>query len=195
MGGATAAALTYDRSNRLIDSSARIHVLGERVSHLSTTLHVAASPAAVFDVLADPVRAPEWQTLISELGDVSGRAGGVGSSYVGYYRVAGRRLESRFVVTASDRPTLFQVAGTTRGGWVRWTTLLEADGEGCEVRATLEYELPGEIVGSLFGMLTGNRLQSELEKTYERLRAVVEHDPALGGVAAGGVLGDAVGAD
>jgi hypothetical protein len=109
---------------------------------------------------------------------VSGRPGGVGSSFVGYYRVAGRRLEGRFVVTASARPTLLQVAGTTRGGWVRWTTLLEPDGDRCEVRATLEYELPGEIIGSLFGMLTGNRLQTELDRTYDNLRSVVERSMA-----------------
>jgi ribosome-associated toxin RatA of RatAB toxin-antitoxin module len=165
------------------------------MSHLSTTIHVDASPEVVFDIVADPARGPDWQTLISELGEVSGRPGGVGTSYVGFYRVAGRRLEGRFVVTASERPTLLQVAGTTRGGWVRWTTLLEPVGDGCEVRVTLEYELPGEIIGGLFGMLTGNRLQSELDRSYERLRTVVERDAALSGVGAESVLGDAVGAD
>jgi hypothetical protein len=44
-------------------------------------------------------------------------------------------------------------------------------------------------------MLTGNRLQTELEKTYERLRVVVEREAVLRGVAAGSVLEDAVGAD
>jgi uncharacterized protein YndB with AHSA1/START domain len=164
------------------------------MSHLSTTVRIAASAEAVFDVLADPHRGPEWQTLVAELGEVSGRPGGVGSSYVGYYRVAARRLEGRFVVTASDRPTLLQVAGTTRGGWVRWTTLLDPDGDRCEVRATLEYELPGEIIGSLFGVLTGNRLQTELDRTYDNLRGVVER-----GVAAGAAgqhpVADKVGAD
>ncbi len=164
------------------------------MSHLSTTLHIAAPAEAVFDVLADPLRGPQWQTLVSELGEVSGRSGAVGSSYVGYYRVAGRRLEGRFVVTASDRPTLLQVAGTTRGGWVRWTTLIEAVGDGSEVRAMLEYVLPGEILGSLFGMLTGNRLQTELEKTYANLRAIVERGEA-GRAAAELALKDTVGAD
>lgn len=121
------------------------------MSHLSTTIHVDASPEDVFDILSDPVRGPEWQTMLGELGDVSGRPGGIGSSFTGFYRVAGRRLESRFVVTASERPTLFQLAGTTRGGWTRWTTLLGPMGRGCEVRVSLEYELPGEIVGGLLG--------------------------------------------
>ena len=159
------------------------------MSHLSTTIHVDASPEVVFDILSDPVRGPEWQTMLGELGDVSGRPGGIGSSFTGIYRVAGRRLESRFVVTASERPTLFQLAGTTRGGWTRWTTLLEPMGPGCEVRVSLEYELPGEIVGGPLGMLTGTRLQTELDRTYDNLRTLAETEA---GSLAGGAVADRV---
>jgi hypothetical protein len=146
------------------------------MSHLSTTVRVEAPAEVVYDIVADPTRGPEWQTLIFELGDVSGRPGGVGSSYVGYYKLAGRRLEGRFIVTAAERPTLHQAAGTTRGGWARWTTMIEPleRGEACEVRVTLEYELPGEIVGSLFGMLTGNRLEAEFKRTYSNLKRLAE---------------------
>jgi hypothetical protein len=110
---------------------------------------------------------------------VSGRPGGVGSSYIGYYRVGGRRLEGRFIVTAAERPTFHQAAGTTRGGWARWTTMIQPidDGAATEVRVTLEYELPGEIVGSLFGMLTGNRLEQEFKRTYTNLKRLAEAAP------------------
>jgi ribosome-associated toxin RatA of RatAB toxin-antitoxin module len=144
------------------------------MSHLSTTIRVAAPPDVVFDLIADPARGPEWQTLITEMGEVSGRPGGVGSSYVGFYRLAGRRIEGRFIVTAAERPTLHQAAGTTRGGWARWTTMIEATEAGCEVQVDLEYELPGEVFGSLFGKLTGNRLEQEFKRTYENLRQLAE---------------------
>jgi hypothetical protein len=144
------------------------------MSHLGTTFRVVAPPEVVFDLVADPSRATEWQTMISDMGKISGRPGGVGSSYVGYYRVAGRRLEGRFVVTAAERPNLHQAAGTTRGGWARWTTMIEPVEGGSEVRVDLEYELPGEIIGSLFGKLTGNRLGEELRKTYDNLRELAE---------------------
>jgi ribosome-associated toxin RatA of RatAB toxin-antitoxin module len=146
------------------------------MSHLSTTIRVEAPAEVVYDIVADPARGPEWQTLVSELGEVSGRPGGVGSSYVGYYRIAGRKLEGRFVVTAAERPTLHQAAGTTRGGWARWTTMIEPldHGAASEVRVSLEYELPGEIVGSLFGMLTGNRLEQEFKRTYANLKRLAE---------------------
>jgi hypothetical protein len=144
------------------------------VSHLSTVLVVDAPAVTVFDIVADPGRSPEWQTLLAEMGEVAGRPGGVGSSYVGYYRVARRRLAGHFVVTAAERPTLHQVAGTSTGGWVRWTTLIEPRGSRCEMRVLLEYELPGEIVGSLFRRLTGNRIEQEFHRTYERLRKLAE---------------------
>ena len=146
------------------------------MSHLGTTFRVAAPPDLVFDLIADSSRGPEWQTMISDMGEVSGRPGGVGSSYVGYYRVAGRRLEGRFVVTAAERPNLHQAAGTTRGGWARWTTMIEPVDGGSEVRVDLEYELPGEMIGSLFGKLTGNRLEQELRKTYDNFRRLAEAD-------------------
>jgi Polyketide cyclase / dehydrase and lipid transport len=146
------------------------------MSHLSTTVRVEAPADAVYDIVADPIRGPEWQTLVTELGEVAGRPGGVGSSYVGYYRIAGRRLEGRFIVTAAERPRLHQAAGTTRGGWARWTTMIEPldGGAASEVRVSLEYELPGEVVGSLFGMLTGNRLEAEFKRTYENLKRLCE---------------------
>jgi uncharacterized protein YndB with AHSA1/START domain len=151
------------------------------MSHLATTIRVAAPPEIVFDLVADPSRGPEWQTMISDMGEISGRPGGVGSSYIGYYRVAGRRLEGRFVVTAAERPTLHQAAGTTRGGWARWTTMIEAVDGGSEVRVDLEFELPGEMIGSLFGKLTGNRLEQELNKTYDNLRRLAEAEARRAG--------------
>jgi len=144
------------------------------MSHLSTVLVVDAPASTVFDIVADPTRSPEWQSLLAEMGEIAGRPGGVGSSYIGYYRVAGRRLAGHFVVTAAERPTLHEVNGTTTGGWARWTTIIEPRGPQCELRISLEYELPGEIVGSLFGMLTGNRLEQEFRRSYERLKKIAE---------------------
>ena len=148
------------------------------MSHLSTTIYVDASPETVFDLIADPSRAPEWQTLLADMGEISGRPGGVGSSYSGFYRVAGRRIEARFVVTAADRPRIHLAAGTARGGWVRWTTFIDPANGGAEVRVSLEYELPGEIVRSVLGALTGSRLQRAFHRTYLNLKRVAEAEPA-----------------
>lgn len=144
------------------------------MSHLATSLHVEATPTALFDLIADPARSPDWQTILVGMGEIVGRIGSVGSSYVGYYRVAGRRLTGRFVVTASERPGLFQVNTTTIGGWARWTTMIVPTASGSDISIQLEYELPGEIMGSLLRMLTGNRLEREFLRSYENLRRVAE---------------------
>jgi hypothetical protein len=91
------------------------------------------------------------------------------------------------------------VNGTTTGGWARWTTMIEPAGGGCEIQVSLEYELPGEIVGSILSLLTGHRIEREFRKTYDNLRRVAEMlaAPAGAGVAAGvpaGVAAGAVGA-
>jgi hypothetical protein len=156
------------------------------MSHLSTTLRIEAPGEVVFDLISDAARGPEWQTLVIEMGDISGRRGGVGSSFVGFYRVAGRKLAGRFVVTAAERPGLFQVHGTTTGGWIRWTTMIGGTETGCELQVTLEYELPGEIVGSLFGILAGNRIEREFRRTYDNLRALAETGVAATGTTAEG---------
>ncbi len=146
------------------------------MSHLSTTIHVEASTEVVFDLIADPARGPEWQTLLAEMGYISGRPGGVGSSYTSYYRVAGGRLEGRFIVTAAERPKIHQAAGTTRGGWARWTTIIEPADGGADVRVSVEFDLPGEVVGSLFGMLTSTRLKQAFDRTYANMKRVAEAD-------------------
>src|SRR4051812_37617192 len=145
------------------------------MSHLSTTLRIEAPAAAVFDLIADPARSPEWQSLLVEMGDIAGRPGGIGSSFVGYYRAAGRNPPPRFVGPPPERPALLQVNGATTGGWARWTTVIEPLGDNVsEIRVDLEYELPGEIVGSLFGLLTGNRIEREFRRTYDSLRRLAE---------------------
>jgi hypothetical protein len=52
--------------------------------------------------------------------------------------------------------------------------MIEPSGSGCELQVSLEYELPGEIVGSLLGLLTGNRLAREFRRTYDTLKHVIE---------------------
>jgi polyketide cyclase/dehydrase/lipid transport protein len=154
------------------------------MSHLSTTLRIDAPAETVFDLIADPARSPEWQSLLVEMGDIAGRPGGIGSSFVGYYRVAGRKLAARFVVTAAERPAVFQVNGATTGGWARWTTVIApVDERSSELKVDLEYELPGEIVGSLFGLLTGNRLEREFRRTYDQLRDLAESGDVAASIA------------
>ncbi len=170
--------MTYDLGPSADRALSALRLGGTTVSHLSTTLHVGASPEIVYDLIADPSRGPEWQKLLVELGGIAGRPGGVGSSYTGCYHVTGRRIEARFVVTAAERPRVYQASGTARGGWARWTTFVEPADGGSAIRVSLEYELPGEVIGNLLALLTGSRLQDAFSRTYAELQRVAEADAA-----------------
>ena len=147
------------------------------MSHLSTTVRVEAPAEVVYDIVADPSRGPGMADAPRPRWARSpgGRAASDRATSA-TTASPGRRLEGRFVVTAAERPTLHQAAGTTRGGWARWTTMIEPRTTARRRRcgSSLEYELPGEIVGSLFGMLTGNRLEGEFKKTYLNLKRLAE---------------------
>jgi hypothetical protein len=63
--------------------------------------------------------------------------------------------------------------------------MIEPVDGGSEVRVDLEYELPGEMISSLFGKLTGYRLEQELNKTYDNLRKLAEAEARRAGPRSG----------
>jgi hypothetical protein len=144
---------------------------------LATSFEVEAGPERVYDIVADPRRHMEWQTAVRQILAVSGRGGGIGSSYTARYRVAGRALEARFVVTAADRPSLHRVSGTSAAGAATWTTTLTAaDDRRTIVAITLDYELAGNLFGGLVGLFAGRRIDRDFHRAYGRLRTLVERE-------------------
>jgi hypothetical protein len=167
------------------------------MGHIEIRLGVAASPDRVFDLVVDTARYDEWQTMTQELLSRSGPADAIGASFAARYRVLGRSLQARFVVTSAIRPYLHELTGTTRGGWARWSTHIEVDGgEPADrpprrslVHVALEYRVPGELLGGMFGLLADPILRREIDRTYDRLRLIAEAAEAADArqVAAAGV--------
>jgi uncharacterized protein YndB with AHSA1/START domain len=145
---------------------------------LTARFELDAEPEQVYDVIADPRRHTEWQAAVRDVVAVSGRGGGVGSSYSAIYRVAGRPLEARFVVTAADRPRFHQVTGSSTAGRATWTTAIEAaPGRGrTTVEVVLGYEPAGNLVGGMFALVTGRRIARDFRRTYANLLAIVERE-------------------
>jgi hypothetical protein len=151
------------------------------MGHIETRFTVAAPPDRVFDLVVDTSRYREWQTMTDALLARSGPADAVGASFAARYRVLGRNLHGRFVVTSAIRPYLHELTGTTRGGWARWSTHIdpEADPTGVAgprslVRVELEYRLPGDLFGGFLGLLAHPVLSRELDRTYQKLRELAE---------------------
>ena len=152
------------------------------MGHIETRFRVAAPPDRVFDLVVDTVRYPVWQTMLQELLGRSGPADAVGASFAGRYRVLGRNLHARFVVTSAIRPYLHELTGTTRGGWARWSTHVMAEPDdpvrlgaaGSLVRIELEYRLSGDLFGGFLALLTDPVLRREVERTYGQFRVLAE---------------------
>lgn len=144
------------------------------MSHLSQTVHIDADREIVFDLLADPDRAPEWQGLVTDVRDVRGAPGTVGSTVTWLLRVSGRQLDARWTITGAERPVRLESHGTTTGGWARSTIELRPSGTGTTLVAAVDYELPGDILGGFLGLLTGNAIEREFRRSYWRLKGLAE---------------------
>ena len=144
------------------------------MSHLTTRVRVAAPPETVFELVADPSRAPDWQTLVASVRELEGPPGVVGSSFTGLIRIPGRAIEARFAVTAANRPNRLEITVTTAGGWARTTVAIAPDEAGSTVDVRLDYELAGETLGGLLGLLTGNAIEREFAATARRLAAAAD---------------------
>ena len=79
--------------------------------------------------------------------------------------------QGRFVVTAADRPTLHQAARNDARRLGPLDDDHRAGRGGSDVRISLEYELPGEILGNLFRVLTGAGVQRVFHRTYSESRS------------------------
>jgi hypothetical protein len=151
------------------------------MGHIETRFRAAASPELGFDLVVDVTRYLGWQSLLQELLTLSGPTDAVGTSFTGRYRVLRGNLPVRFVVTAAVRPYLHEMTGTTRGGWVRWATHLEAGSDdplglgtsGSLVRVELDYRLSGDLVGGLVALVTDPILRREVQRSYSRFQEIL----------------------
>lgn len=145
---------------------------------LTARFEVHAEAERIYDLIVDPERHTEWQTAVRDVVAISGRNSGVGSSYSALYRVAGRSVEARFVVTAADRPRYHQVTGSATAGRATWTTSIDGGlvAGMSVVTVVLDYELAGNLLGGILAMFTGPRIAREFHRTYANLRALVQYE-------------------
>ncbi len=144
------------------------------MSHLTLTLRVAAEPEIVFDLLADPERAADWQELVVASTDIAGTPGTGDSRATWLVRIHGRELRVAWAVAAADRPHRLEAVATSDGGWARTVTTLAAVPDGTDLTVTIDYQLPGAILGGFLGLLTGNAIEREFHHSYWRLKGMAE---------------------
>ncbi len=146
------------------------------MGHVVLTTHVEATPEQVFDFAAKPERIPEWHASLIEVKSVSGPLDAVGASYTGVMKVAGRRLDGRWVVTEVERPSQMTQRGTAPGGGSMTLIMRCAAAAGAtDVTVELDCELPGGFVGGLADHLFIERaIERDLKHTMENFKAIAE---------------------
>ena len=144
---------------------------------ISATVEIAASPDAVWAVVSDVARMPEFSPELRRLFVVGSKPTGVGTTMIGINR-------RRFVAwPTTSKVTRFEpgraVAWRTRESGATWTYELEATEAG--TRVTGRRDLPSFTVGTtllapVIGGAEGHdqELADGIRSTLERIKATVE---------------------
>jgi carbon monoxide dehydrogenase subunit G len=143
------------------------------MARIEETVHVAAPPAAVWAVVADPARLGDWLTM---------HQGWVGDPPTGY--AAGQTTTARVVLAAIpatviwtidrfDAPTALAFSGQALGQVdVAIGLDLAPDGDGSTL--TITADLTGPLLAGPLGEAVDRAGHAELARSLERLRPLVE---------------------
>jgi carbon monoxide dehydrogenase subunit G len=130
---------------------------------IEETVEIARPPEAVYPLVRDLERAPEWQESLESVDVHSG---------VEVRRFAGLRAESAFLIVEDDPPRRLVIISEGGQAYARATFELDPDGVGTVVRFTLELDLRG--AARLGAGLVRPAAQKEARENLQRLKEVAE---------------------
>ena len=150
------------------------------------SVHVAAPPHAVYDLVSDVTRTPELSPEVVACSWHEGVTGpAVGARFVATNKAGRMRWDNHPVVIAAEPAREFAFARTERfAGTVEWRYALEpADGG---TRVTLSYEVTRPITWLGWFIISGiagckdrrSDLRRGMEQTLQRMRVLLERSPA-----------------
>jgi hypothetical protein len=151
----------------------------------TVTIHINATPDAVYALVADVTRTPEFSPEIQRCTWLGGATGPeVGARFEAVNRVAGGRAwKNRPVVIAAVPGREFAFSRTERlAGTLVWRYLLEPDRDGTRVTESYEVTRPIPRLGwFVIGRIYGRRdrradLRSGMQQTLHRIRERAERD-------------------
>jgi uncharacterized protein YndB with AHSA1/START domain len=157
----------------------------QSLDHDSVTAHIDAPPDAVYALVADVTRTPEFSPEILRCTWLDGATEAVvGARFAAVNKVPRRPpWTNKPVVTVVEPGRKFAFARTEKfAGTVDWTYEFEPEGSGTKVTESYLVTRPLTWVGwFLIGVLFNRRdrrsdLRSGMEQTLQRLGAVAERD-------------------
>ena len=127
----------------------------------------------VFDAIADQEKAVQYYPA-AVLIAVNGKPDELGSSAELEYHVAGMKIHARITVSEVDKPRklVHELSGAMSGKWM-WS--LEQEGQAVKVDFSVDYSVPGGILGKIANQLFLGRInQRNLESTVQGLKVYCE---------------------
>ena len=138
-------------------------------------IEIAAEPRAIYDVVMDPERLAEWVTIHQGLEDSPKGRLRKGSKLTQRLKLAGRRFKVHWTVVENDacRRVVWEGDGPVRSK-ASVTYEFEANGDGTSFSYSNEYKLPGGPLGTMAGPAVRRVTGGELDRSLQRLKALVE---------------------
>ena len=139
-------------------------------------IEIAATPTAVFALLVDLDRLPDWSTITSQTHDRPSGPLKTGDTFAQTLRVLGRAMESEWRVTELHAP--FRVAYEATGplgARMKMRQTVQDAHAGSSVAFEVDYELPGGLIGDLADFVAGERNERELEHSMQNLKDLAEN--------------------
>ncbi len=146
------------------------------MTRIERSIEIDAPPEAVFNELTDLHHLTRWSTItVSHDGGDEPLA--LGQEFEQKIRVAGIRLPSSWRCTEHDPPRIVAYEATSPGGGrLHMRQVVTETGSGSTVAFTIDYDLPGGILGDLLDRTFVERRNGrEAEHSLENLKELVEH--------------------
>jgi carbon monoxide dehydrogenase subunit G len=121
--------------------------------HIEQSALISAAPEAVWDVVSDPQRAPDWMPDLDRRELLSPGTLAIGAHWRDHGRLRKKTFQSEYVITMWEPPTRLayqQVSGRESG--YLWDERVEIKSEDSGTRVTihLEYMMPGGLLAKVY---------------------------------------------
>jgi hypothetical protein len=155
----------------------------QSLDHDEVSIHIQATPADVYALIADVTRMPEFSPEILKCTWLDGATGpAVGARFAAVNKVPNRpSWTNKPVVTVVEPGRAFAIARTEKlGGTVEWRYEFEPDDGGTRLTESYTVTRPISRLGwFMIGVLFARRdrrtdLRTGMQTTLERIRAVAE---------------------
>ena len=150
------------------------------MTRITASVVVDRPPTAVFALLVDVERLPDWAAIVVETADAPDPPLRVGSTFRQMLSVAGIRLASAWQVTAYAPPHMISYRARAHfGGRLAMRQTVVPEGHGSRVSLEVTYALPGGWLGALADRLyVARHNQRAADRSLRGLKRLLEQATA-----------------